>query len=200
MLHISADIMKYVSLYESSYTAKLWVTTVYWHTKMCFETWIYLLFTDYFVLFVLPVLSSLYLSLILSAPDWLKAPIICGREPTSSAEEKKLGSERSAELSAKVNQASLFLLKKFVHTPHYNFFLRLYVLNIMLYCSFIFFRCISFYCFWASWVLITFWWSLTDIQFILRRTNALLSNHLPPKVCLSICLNLLDSLSCVRLA
>jgi len=37
----------------------------------------------------------------------MKAPIICGREPTASTEEKKLGSERSAELSAKVNQASL---------------------------------------------------------------------------------------------
>ncbi|CAN6220940.1 unnamed protein product [Urochloa humidicola] len=51
-----------------------------------------------------------------------KAPIICGREPTASAEDKKLGSKRSAELSAKAN------------------------------------------------------------QFILRRTNARLSNHLPPKV------------------
>ncbi|CAN6166566.1 unnamed protein product, partial [Urochloa humidicola] len=51
-----------------------------------------------------------------------KAPIICGREPTASVEDKKLGSERSAELSAKAN------------------------------------------------------------QFILRRTNARLSNHLPPKV------------------
>jgi DNA repair and recombination RAD54-like protein len=38
----------------------------------------------------------------------MKAPIICGREPNASSEEKKLGSERSAELSAKVNQASLY--------------------------------------------------------------------------------------------
>ncbi|KVH93280.1 Helicase, C-terminal [Cynara cardunculus var. scolymus] len=51
-----------------------------------------------------------------------RTPIICGREPTASEEDKHLANERSAELSAKVN------------------------------------------------------------QFILRRTNALLSNHLPPKV------------------
>ncbi|KAK6135717.1 hypothetical protein DH2020_030556 [Rehmannia glutinosa] len=34
----------------------------------------------------------------------MQMPIVCGREPTSTAEEKRLGSERSAELSAKVNQ------------------------------------------------------------------------------------------------
>lgn len=34
----------------------------------------------------------------------MKAPIICGREPTASEEEKMLASERSSELSAKVNQ------------------------------------------------------------------------------------------------
>lgn len=34
----------------------------------------------------------------------MKTPIICGREPAASEEEKKLGVERSAELSAKVNQ------------------------------------------------------------------------------------------------
>lgn len=34
----------------------------------------------------------------------IKAPIICGREPAATAEEKKLGAERTAELSAKVNQ------------------------------------------------------------------------------------------------
>ncbi|KAF9604501.1 hypothetical protein IFM89_007511 [Coptis chinensis] len=50
-----------------------------------------------------------------------KAPIVSGREHTTSADERKLGVERSGELSGKVN------------------------------------------------------------QFILRRTNALLSNHLPPK-------------------
>ncbi|CAN6245995.1 unnamed protein product [Urochloa humidicola] len=61
---------------------------------------------------------------------YYEAPIICGREPTASAEEKKLGSERSAELSAKVN------------------------------------------------------------QFILRRTNALLSNHLPPKIVEVVCCKL----------
>ncbi|KAB5561235.1 hypothetical protein DKX38_006192 [Salix brachista] len=53
---------------------------------------------------------------------YYETPIICGREPTATEEEKQLGAERSGELSAKVN------------------------------------------------------------QFILRRTNALLSNHLPPKV------------------
>ncbi|CAL4967142.1 unnamed protein product [Urochloa decumbens] len=61
---------------------------------------------------------------------YYEAPIICGREPTATAEEKKLGSERSAELSAKVN------------------------------------------------------------QFILRRTNALLSNHLPPKIVEVVCCKL----------
>ncbi|ONK67271.1 uncharacterized protein A4U43_C06F18410 [Asparagus officinalis] len=57
-------------------------------------------------------------------------PIICGREPTATIEERKLGTERSAELSAKVN------------------------------------------------------------QFILRRTNALLSNHLPPKIVQVVCCKL----------
>ncbi|KAL6514250.1 DNA-dependent ATPase protein rad54 [Orobanche hederae] len=56
--------------------------------------------------------------------------IVCGREPTATEEEKRLGSERSAELSAKVN------------------------------------------------------------QFILRRTNALLSNHLPPKIVAVVCCKL----------
>ena len=37
-----------------------------------------------------------------------KTPIIFGREPTATEEEKKLGTERSAELSAKVNQVILF--------------------------------------------------------------------------------------------
>lgn len=41
---------------------------------------------------------------------YLKMPIICGREPTATEEEKKLGSERSAELSAKVNQVKAQLL------------------------------------------------------------------------------------------
>ncbi|TYK13976.1 protein CHROMATIN REMODELING 25 isoform X1 [Cucumis melo var. makuwa] len=58
------------------------------------------------------------------------APIICGREPIATEEEKKLGAQRSAELSEKVN------------------------------------------------------------QFILRRTNALLSNHLPPKIVEVICCKL----------
>ncbi|KAJ7002349.1 LOW QUALITY PROTEIN: protein CHROMATIN REMODELING 25 [Populus alba x Populus x berolinensis] len=35
-----------------------------------------------------------------------RTPIICGREPTATEEEKKLGAERSGELSAKVNQIS----------------------------------------------------------------------------------------------
>ncbi|KAJ7002347.1 LOW QUALITY PROTEIN: hypothetical protein NC653_012413 [Populus alba x Populus x berolinensis] len=35
---------------------------------------------------------------------YYETPIICGREPTATEEEKKLGAERSGELSAKVNQ------------------------------------------------------------------------------------------------
>ncbi|KAJ4894010.1 Protein CHROMATIN REMODELING 25 [Raphanus sativus] len=58
---------------------------------------------------------------------YYEAPIICGREPTSTEEEKNLAADRSAELSSKVN------------------------------------------------------------QFILRRTNALLSNHLPPKIIEVVC-------------
>ncbi|KAM3305829.1 protein CHROMATIN REMODELING 25-like [Capsicum chacoense] len=61
---------------------------------------------------------------------YFETPIICGREPTATKEEKKLGSDRSAELSSKVN------------------------------------------------------------QFILRRTNALLSNHLPPKIIEVVCCKL----------
>ncbi|KAF5757912.1 putative DNA helicase chromatin remodeling SNF2 family [Helianthus annuus] len=61
---------------------------------------------------------------------YYETPIICGREPTASEEEKHLANERSAELSAKVN------------------------------------------------------------QFILRRTNALLSNHLPPKIVEVVCCKL----------
>ncbi|ESQ47978.1 hypothetical protein EUTSA_v10020013mg [Eutrema salsugineum] len=58
---------------------------------------------------------------------YYEAPIICGREPTATDEEKNLAADRSAELSSKVN------------------------------------------------------------QFILRRTNALLSNHLPPKIIEVVC-------------
>ncbi|XP_074571282.1 DNA repair and recombination protein RAD54 [Curcuma longa] len=61
---------------------------------------------------------------------YYEAPIISGREPTATLEERKLGIERSAELSAKVN------------------------------------------------------------QFILRRTNTLLSNHLPPKIIEVVCCRL----------
>ncbi|GLT98291.1 hypothetical protein SLE2022_158020 [Rubroshorea leprosula] len=61
---------------------------------------------------------------------YYETPIICGREPTASEEEKKLAAERSSELSAKIN------------------------------------------------------------QFILRRTNALLSNHLPPKIIEVVCCKL----------
>ncbi|KAJ6395974.1 hypothetical protein OIU77_021096 [Salix suchowensis] len=61
---------------------------------------------------------------------YYETPIICGREPTATEEEKQLGAERSGELSAKVN------------------------------------------------------------QFILRRTNALLSNHLPPKIVEVVCCKL----------
>lgn len=38
----------------------------------------------------------------------MKTPIICGREPTAGEEEKQLGVNRSAELSAKVNQVIFF--------------------------------------------------------------------------------------------
>lgn len=41
----------------------------------------------------------------------MKAPIICGREPAATEEEKKLGAERSAELSAKVNQVMQKLIR-----------------------------------------------------------------------------------------
>ncbi|CAN8258799.1 unnamed protein product [Cochlearia groenlandica] len=58
---------------------------------------------------------------------YYEAPIICGREPTATEEEKNLAADRSADLSSKVN------------------------------------------------------------QFILRRTNALLSNHLPPKIIEVVC-------------
>ncbi|XP_073125004.1 protein CHROMATIN REMODELING 25 isoform X2 [Henckelia pumila] len=61
---------------------------------------------------------------------YYEMPIVSGREPTATEEEKRLGSERSAELSAKVN------------------------------------------------------------QFILRRTNSLLSNHLPPKMIEVVCCKL----------
>ncbi|OVA15799.1 SNF2-related [Macleaya cordata] len=61
---------------------------------------------------------------------YYETPIICGREPTATEEERNVGVERSAELSAKVN------------------------------------------------------------QFILRRTNALLSNHLPPKIVEVVCCKL----------
>ncbi|XP_042427998.1 DNA repair and recombination protein RAD54-like [Zingiber officinale] len=61
---------------------------------------------------------------------YYEAPIISGREPTATLGERKLGIERSAELSAKVN------------------------------------------------------------QFILRRTNTLLSNHLPPKIIEVVCCRL----------
>ncbi|CAL9045906.1 unnamed protein product [Musa banksii] len=61
---------------------------------------------------------------------YYEIPVVSGREPTATLEERKLGIERSAELSAKVN------------------------------------------------------------QFILRRTNTLLSNHLPPKIIEVVCCKL----------
>ncbi|KAJ8504198.1 hypothetical protein OPV22_005084 [Ensete ventricosum] len=61
---------------------------------------------------------------------YYEIPIVSGREPTATLEERKLGIERSAELSTKVN------------------------------------------------------------QFILRRTNTLLSNHLPPKITEVVCCKL----------
>ncbi|XLV01904.1 hypothetical protein S245_016241, partial [Arachis hypogaea] len=41
---------------------------------------------------------------------YYEAPIISGREPNATTEEKKLGAERSAELSAKVNRVTGYLL------------------------------------------------------------------------------------------
>ncbi|CAH9100397.1 unnamed protein product [Cuscuta europaea] len=61
---------------------------------------------------------------------YYEMPIVCGREPSATEEEKRLSTERSTELSTKVN------------------------------------------------------------QFILRRTNALLSNHLPPKIIEVVCCKL----------
>ncbi|CAI7789599.1 unnamed protein product [Closterium sp. NIES-54] len=61
-----------------------------------------------------------------------QAPILAGREPQASEEERALGAQRSAELSDRVN------------------------------------------------------------QFILRRTNALLSNHLPPKIVEIVCCRMTD--------
>ncbi|CAH9146022.1 unnamed protein product [Cuscuta epithymum] len=61
---------------------------------------------------------------------YYEMPIVCGREPSATEEEKRLSTDRSTELSTKVN------------------------------------------------------------QFILRRTNALLSNHLPPKIIEVVCCKL----------
>ena len=46
-------------------------------------------------------------SILISYAFITKTPIICGREPAATEEEKKLGVERSAELSTKVNQVVL---------------------------------------------------------------------------------------------
>ncbi|WVZ22366.1 hypothetical protein V8G54_000910 [Vigna mungo] len=70
---------------------------------------------------------------------YYEAPIICGREPAATVEEKKIGAERSAELS--VNAASITSGK-------------------------------------------------SGTEFILRRTNALLSNHLSPKIVEAVCCKL----------
>ena len=115
----------------------------------------------------------------------MKAPIICGREPTASAEERKLVSERSAELSAKVNQASLPCWRSLsvLHSDwHAMLFYSIKAICYILY---------PFLCLLETSLIV--WWFLYDIQFILRRTNALLSNHLPPKVCLFVWSN---SFSC----
>ncbi|KAF6148988.1 hypothetical protein GIB67_008201 [Kingdonia uniflora] len=40
---------------------------------------------------------------------YYETPIVCGREPTATKEERKLGDERSAELSAKMNQVKRLL-------------------------------------------------------------------------------------------
>lgn len=57
-------------------------------------------------------------------------PIICGREPTATAEERKLGTERSAELSAKVNQVKVGIhilfavVNVFAQFMYFNFVLE----------------------------------------------------------------------------
>lgn len=71
----------------------------------------------YFWLLIIPAVSFLFVFFtlttlacflyILSCLQIMKTPIICGREPTSSEEEKKLAAERSSELSAIVNQVIL---------------------------------------------------------------------------------------------
>lgn len=136
----------------------------------------------------------------------MKTPIICGREPTSSEEEKKLAAERSSELSAKVNQVILvhycYLWQECNFRKFFEDLLAVLLVWALLFsCSlpvkyvtlwlmativfFFFFEELynsfsnnSFQCF------LVFHNSLIDtwLQFILRRTNALLSNHLPPKV------------------
>lgn len=44
-----------------------------------------------------------------------KAPIICGREPTATEDEKNLAADRSAELSSKVNQVSILSIFDYHH-------------------------------------------------------------------------------------
>lgn len=51
----------------------------------------------------------------------MKAPIICGREPTATTEEKKLSAERTTELNAKVNQVIFFSW----HVPVHHWSLKL---------------------------------------------------------------------------
>ncbi|GFP84567.1 protein chromatin remodeling 25 [Phtheirospermum japonicum] len=45
---------------------------------------------------------------------YYEMPIVCGREPTATEEEKRLGSERSGELSGKVNQDNTSNLHNFL--------------------------------------------------------------------------------------
>jgi len=51
-----------------------------------------------------PFSFILIFSFVLRLTLILKAPIIRGREPAATDEEKKIGAERSAELSVNVNQ------------------------------------------------------------------------------------------------
>ncbi|KAF6157151.1 hypothetical protein GIB67_041612 [Kingdonia uniflora] len=52
-----------------------------------------------------PMQARQHLVLLIDLPH--QTPIVCGREPTATKKKRKLGDERSAELSAKMNQGQL---------------------------------------------------------------------------------------------